>query len=223
MYRTFVLLTFGFIILSVKTLAAQSSATAVPAAATAAPKRQLVAVRIAQPVKLDGVLDEAAWREALPATDFIQNRPKPGVKEKHRTEVRVLYDDAALYVGAVMHDVSPDSIMREMTARDNFGNTDFIGIFLDTYSDKLNGYGFFVTTSGVQMDARYSPAGGEDWNWNAVWDSRTSLQGTDWVAEMRIPYSAIRFSTADAQNWGLNFMRQLPTCGTRCSPRSTAS
>ncbi|GAB3870795.1 hypothetical protein GCM10028824_19850 [Hymenobacter segetis] len=177
-------------------------------AATAAPKRQLAALRIAQPIKLDGVLDEAVWREALPATDFIQNRPKPGPHEKHPTEVRVLYDDAAIYVGAIMHDVSQDSIPRELTARDNFGNTDFIGIFLDTYHDQLNGYAFFVTTGGVQMDARYSPAGGEDFNWNAVWESRTALRGTDWVAEMRIPYSAIRFSTADVQHWGLNFMRQ---------------
>ena len=98
------------------------------------------------------MLDEAAWREALPATDFIQNRPNPGPHEKHPTEVRMLYDDAAIYMGAVMHDVSPDSILRELTARDNFGNTDFIGIFLDTYHDQLNGYGFFVTTGGVQMD-----------------------------------------------------------------------
>ncbi|WP_426061027.1 DUF5916 domain-containing protein [Hymenobacter sp. B1770] len=176
--------------------------------ATVAPKRQLAALRISQPVKLDGILDEAVWREAAIATDFIQNRPNPGPHEKHPTEVRILYDDAAIYVGAIMHDVSPDSIPRELTDRDRFGNTDFIAIFLDTYEDKLNGYAFFVTTGGVQMDARYSPASGEDFNWNAVWESRTSLQGTDWVAEMRIPYSALRFSTAAVQQWGLNFMRQ---------------
>ncbi|GAA4381175.1 DUF5916 domain-containing protein [Hymenobacter koreensis] len=181
--------------------------TAKPEAALA-PKKQLAAVRISGGIKLDGVLDEAAWQQAGAATDFIQNRPNPGPPERHKTEVRILYDDANLYVGAIMHDVSPDSILREFTARDNFGNTDFIGIFLDTYADKLNGYGFFVTTGGVQMDARYSPAGGEDFNWNAVWDSRTSLQGTDWVAELRIPYSAIRFSNQPEQRWGLNFMRQ---------------
>ena len=189
-------------------IASVSAQTPAATAATAAPKRQLAALRITQPPKLDGVLDEAVWREALPATDFVQNRPKPGPHEKHPTEVRVLYDDAAIYVGAVMHDVSPDSIPRELTARDNTGNADFIGIFLDTYHDQLNGYAFIVTSSGVQLDARYSPAGGEDFNWNAVWESRTALRGTDWVAEMRIPYSAIRFSTADVQQWGLNFMRQ---------------
>ena len=115
-----------------------------------------------QPIKLDGVLDEAAWRDTLPAIDFIQNRPKPGPHEKHPTEVRVLYDNAAIYVGAVMHDVAADSIPRELTARDNTGNSDFIGIFLDAYHDQLNGYAFIVTGSGVQLDSRSSSAGGEE-------------------------------------------------------------
>ncbi|WP_460614085.1 DUF5916 domain-containing protein [Hymenobacter seoulensis] len=188
---------------------AQSAETvANAAAAVPAPKRQLQALRITEGIKLDGVLDEAIWQQAPIATDFIQNRPNPGPREKHPTEVRVLYDDANLYVGAIMHDVSQDSIMRELSARDDIGNSDFIGIFLDTYHDQLNGYSFLVTTGGVQVDARYSPAGGEDGNWNAVWDSRTSMQGTDWFCEIRIPYSAIRFSKASEQVWGLNFMRQ---------------
>ncbi|GAA3999925.1 hypothetical protein GCM10022408_08660 [Hymenobacter fastidiosus] len=178
------------------------------AAASAAPKRQLQAIRISSSIRLDGLLDEAAWAQAPVATDFVQQRPNPGVPEKNRTEVRVLYDDANLYIGAVLHDVSPDSILREMTARDQFGNTDLFSVFLDTYHDQLNGYNFTVTTSGVQLDARYSPAGGEDFNWNAVWDARTTQRGTDWVAELRIPYSAIRFSKAPEQLWGINFARQ---------------
>ncbi|WP_303310494.1 DUF5916 domain-containing protein [Hymenobacter sp. BT730] len=189
--------------------AAAQSAPAPSTPKTDAPvvRRQLQAVRITEAPKLDALLDEAVWQQAPIATDFIQNRPNPGPHEKHPTEVRILYDDAALYIGAVMHDVSLDSIPRELTARDDFGNTDFFGIFLDTYHDKLNGYGFFVTPAGVQADARYSPAGGEDFNWTAVWESRTALRGTDWVAELRIPYSAIRFSTQGEQTWGLNFMR----------------
>lgn len=185
-----------------------SPSTTAAAAAVPAPKRHLQAVRITETIKLDGVLDEAVWQQAPVATDFIQNRPNPGPHEKHPTEVRILYDDANLYIGAVMHDVAQDSIMRELSPRDDAGNTDFFGVFLDTYHDKINGYGFIVTTGGVQMDSRYSPAGGEDFNWNAVWDSRTSLRGTDWIAELRIPYSAIRFSKVPEQLWGLNFMRQ---------------
>ncbi len=177
-------------------------------AAKPAPKRQLQAVRISTPPKLDGLLDEAVWQTAPIASRFYELEPTPGPIEKHPTEVRVLYDDAAIYVGAIMHDVAQDSILRELSARDNIGNSDWFGVFLDTYDDHLNGYEFILTSGGVQFDARQSPANGEDNNWNAVWDSRTALRGTDWVAEIRIPYSAIRFSKAKEQVWGLNFGRQ---------------
>ncbi|MDB5236726.1 MAG: hypothetical protein JWR44_3719, partial [Hymenobacter sp.] len=173
-----------------------------------APKRQLQAVRINAPIKLDGLLDDAAWQTAPIATQFYELEPKPGAMEKHPTEVRVLYDDAAIYVGAIMHDVSQDSILRELSERDNIGNSDWFGVFFDTYNDHLNGYEFIITPGGVQVDARQSPANGEDGSWNAVWDSRTALRGNDWVAELRIPYSAIRFSSVQEQVWGLNFGRQ---------------
>lgn len=190
---------------------AQKGPAATPAATDAArpaPKRQLQATRISTPPKLDGLLDEAVWQSAPIATKFYELEPTPGPIEKHPTEVRVLYDDAAIYVGAIMHDVSQDSILRELSNRDNIGNSDWFGVFFDTYNDHLNGYEFVVTSGGVQLDARLSPTNGEDGNWNAVWDSRTALHGTDWVAEIRIPYSAIRFSNALEQVWGLNFVRQ---------------
>ena len=173
-----------------------------------APKRQLRAVRISTAPKMDGVLDEAVWQTAPVATGFYENEPTPGPIEKHKTEVRVLYDDAALYIGAVMHDVSQDSILHQLSARDDFGNTDWFGVFIDTYHDQLNGYEFQVSSGGVQADARLSPTNGEDNNWNAVWESRTVMSGTDWVAELRIPFSAIRFSSAAEQVWGINFGRQ---------------
>ena len=95
------------------------AAAAAPNAAQPAPKRQLQAVRISAPIKLDGALDEAVWQTAPVATQFYENEPTPGPVEKHPTEVRVLYDDDAIYVGAVMHDVAQDSILRELSARDN--------------------------------------------------------------------------------------------------------
>jgi hypothetical protein len=177
-------------------------------AAQLAPKRQLQAVRISTAPKLDGLLDEAVWQSAPIASQFYELEPTPGPVEKHPTEVRVLYDDNAIYVGAIMHDVAQDSILRELSNRDEIGNSDWFGVFLDTYNDHLNGYQFILTPGGVQVDARQSPANGEDGNWNAVWDSRTALRGTDWVVEMQIPYSAIRFSSAPEQVWGLNFGRQ---------------
>ena len=173
-----------------------------------APKRQLQAVRTSTAPKMDGVLDDAAWQSAPVATNFIELELNPGRPEKHSTEVRVLYDDAALYIGARMHDVSADSILSQLSARDDFGNTDWFGVFIDTYHDQLNGYEFLVSSGGVQVDARTSPTNREDGNWNAVWESRTSRVGTDWVAELRIPFSAIRFSAAAEQVWGINFGRQ---------------
>lgn len=169
-------------------------------------QKQLKALRITEPIKIDGELNEAIWQQAEIATNFVQNRPTPGPLETHPTEVRILYDDEAIYVGAIMHDVSQDSILRELGRRDDLGNTDFFGVFFDTYNDQLNGFGFFTTPAGVQQDARYSTSG-EDWSWNAVWESNVSMQGTNWVAEFKIPYSAIRFSSKPEQLWGLNFMR----------------
>jgi hypothetical protein len=168
--------------------------------------RQMQALRVDEPIRIDGSLDEAVWQEAEIATDFIQNRPNPGQKEMRPTQVRVLYDDGFIYVGAMMHDVSPDSIFRQLGKRDDLGNTDYFGVFFDTYNDQINGFGFFVTPAGVQLDARYS-SNGEDFTWNAVWESSAKLVGNSWVVEMRIPYSALRFSKKPEQLWGLNFTR----------------
>ena len=170
------------------------------------PQKQLQALRITESLKIDGTLDEPIWQRAEIATNFIQNRPNPGPVEVHPTQVRILYDDDAIYVGAIMQDVSQDSILKQMGKRDDLGNTDFFGVFFDTYNDQINGFGFFLTPAGVQLDARYS-SNGEDFSWNAVWESSTSLQGNSWVAEMKIPYSALRFSSKPEQLWGLNFMR----------------
>lgn len=205
-------LVFGLLLTSVGAMAQTSAAPSDQSAAeTPAPKRSLEAVRLTQAIRLDGDLNEAEWQRAPVTSDFVETRPHPGLPERHKTEVRILYDDAALYVGAIMHDVAPDSILRELAKRDNFATSDFFGVFIDPYRDGLNGYGFFVTPSGVQMDARYSNGGdndGEDFSWNAVWDARAALRGTDWVVEMRLPYSAIRFAAAPEQTWGVNFMRQ---------------
>lgn len=169
------------------------------------PQKSMRALRVEQAPKIDGELNEPVWQQAEIATQFIKNRPNPGPLEKHPTEVRILYDDAAIYVGAIMHDVSQDSIFRELGRRDDLGNTDFFGIFLDPYLDQINGFGFLITPEGVQLDARYS-SNGEDWSWNAVWESSAKLNETSWVAEFKIPYSAIRFSNQPEQVWGINFM-----------------
>ncbi|MEO5910042.1 MAG: DUF5916 domain-containing protein [Pelobium sp.] len=158
--------------------------------------------------KIDGVLDEAIWKDAPLANNFIAFEPVPGIKEDeaHKTEVYVLYDDQAIYFAARMTEVDEKDISHELTNRDQIGNADFIDVILDTYNDKINAQEFAVTAAGVQFDAKFS-AQGEDDNWNAVWESAVKITGNVWVAEMRIPYSALRFSNKDIQNWGFNIVR----------------
>jgi len=175
-----------------------------------AKQKQLSAVRTTETPKIDGLLDDACWINVPVATDFFEIRPVPGRVEKQdrRTEMKVLYDDVAIYVYARMYD-DKDSVSHELVSRDNIGNADFISIIVDPFYDKMNGNGFFVTAAGVQFDAKYSQVGDEDPNWNAVWESAVKIDEKGWTCEMKIPYSALRFSSKDVQNWGLNFSRRI--------------
>ncbi|MES2284562.1 MAG: DUF5916 domain-containing protein [Bacteroidota bacterium] len=175
--------------------------------------KQVRALRVMQVPKIDGVLDDEAWKEGVNATDFIQRALKPGEPALRKTEVKIVYDDIAMYVGAMMYDNKPDSILCELCQRDNEANSDLFGLILDTYNDDINGYGFFVTSAGVQIDARYS-SNGQDFNWNAVWQSQIKINDKGWAVEFKIPYSALRFPIVAEQNWGVNFIRKVRK--TRC-------
>ena len=111
-----------------------------------------------------------------------------------------------------MKETSAEKGARELTTRDNIANDDFFGIIIDTYLDRLNGSGFYVTAAGVQFDAKYIPqsSGGvnEDGTWNAVWESKVKVDGHGWTAELKIPYSALRFSKKNVQTWGINMVRK---------------
>ena len=171
--------------------------------------KKLEAKRTTISPKIDGVLDDACWIDVPIATGFVENRPVPGRIESNekRTEIKVLYDDGAIYLYARMFD-KPDSVVHELVTRDNIGNADFIGVVFDTFLDRRNGNGFFVTAAGVQFDAKYAPDIDEDANWNAVWESAVKIDDKGWTCEMKIPYSALRFSSKDVQNWGINFIRK---------------
>ena len=172
-------------------------------------KKKLQAKRTSVSPKIDGLLNDAVWEGVPIATDFVENRPVPGRIEpkERRTEVKILYDDYAIYIAARMYD-KRDSIVHELVPRDDIGNADFIGVVFDTFLDGVNGNGFYVTAAGVQFDAKYSLIGDEDSNWNAVWESEINIDDNGWTAEFKIPYSALRFSSRDVQNWGLNFVRK---------------
>lgn len=169
-------------------------------------KKQLQIFRTDSPIKIDGVLDEAIWQKAAVASDFTTLDPVPGNPAYSKTEVRLLYDNSALYIGAFMKEPSKDSIALELSQRDDFGNTDWFGVFLSPYNDGINGVGFISAATGVQFDEKYSDNGNDD-NWDSVWENEVSITEEGWYVEFRIPFSALRFPNEKIQTWGINFGR----------------
>ena len=170
--------------------------------------RTLQAVKVNQSIRIDGALDDAAWKNVPVATDFIVSFPKFGDKPTRHTEVKIVYDNTAVYIGAYLYD-DPSNIRKQLTGRDvlDLQDADVFTIGLDTYQDRQNAFMFQVSAAGVQGDARQSPTSGFDRSWDAVWESRTSIKADGWVAEIKIPFSAIRFAKKNLQDWGLQFTR----------------
>lgn len=175
-------------------------------------KKTLNITRTDKAPKIDGVLNDVAWQNADEAKDFTQFRPGMGVAEKahQKTTVKVTYDDNAIYVAAYLKD-RPEDIQKQFTSRDNFGQSDFFGVVLNPNNDAQNDTEFFVFSSGTQADAVASPSidNGEDFGWNAVWDSAVKIVDDGWIVEMKIPYRALRFSNDEVQTWGLQFHRRF--------------
>jgi hypothetical protein len=171
-------------------------------------KRLMNAQRVETAPKIDGDLSDPVWIGAEVATDFVQNRPNPGRMASQKTEVKILYDDEAIYMGAMMYDTAPDSILHQLSDRDQLGNTDYFGVWISCFQDGINAFEFIVSPDGVQFDAQVSTFG-EDQNWNAVWQCNTSITEEGWVAEFKIPYSAIRFAEKEEQVWDINFNRVI--------------
>lgn len=160
--------------------------------------------------KIDGLLNDAAWKGLEIAKDFVMIEPNNGEKENpdYRTEVKVLYDDEAIYVAAMMYDPKPSIIAREFTSRDNYGQADHFTLVLNPNNDGLNATQFEVLITGTQVDAKVTN-GDEDRNWSAVWKSATKILDNGWSVEMKIPYAALRFSNEEIQTWGIQFGRKL--------------
>lgn len=176
--------------------------------------KNLVAVKASQVPVIDGILNESVWRDAPVANNFVQYSPNFGHKPSVATEVHVLYDNSAIYIGAFLKD-DPKEIRQQITSRDGESrqNVDYFSIFFDTYNDQQNGFQFLVTPSNVQTDAKLSASPNVTFNefgdrtWDAVWQSKTSIKENGWVVEMRIPYISLRFAKKDLQTWGIQFMR----------------
>lgn len=167
------------------------------------------ATRLTAPVTVDGLLSEPVWQNGNAVTDFKQRDPNEGAESSQKTEVRVAYDDDAVYVGARCYDAHPESLLVRLSRRDVSVPADRFSLYLDPYHDKRTGYYFLVNAAGTLFDGTLSNDGWEDSSWDGVWEAKTRVDAQGWTAEMRIPYSQIRFQRAAQHVWGINFRRVI--------------
>src|SRR5438034_6036395 len=152
------------------------------------------AVRASSAIRLDGKPDEPAWRDAPVTDDFTQIDPEEGKPASQRTEVRVVYDDDALYVGVRLHDTG--HVTARLGRRDMpLGDSDWFGVMLDSYHDHRTAFGFDVNPLGVRRD-EVKTIDVDDGSWDAVWEVATTVDSAGWTAEYRVPFSQLRFSSA---------------------------
>jgi len=174
------------------------------------------AVRATSSIEIDGVLDEEVWARAIPITELIQERPLEGQPGTQRSEFRLAYDDDAVYVGAMLYDQG--AISPRLTRRDaGTGDFDFITVRFDSFHDHETSYDFSVAASGSYRDAiaggggggRGGGDGGGDNSWDPVWSRATRITDEGWSAELRIPFSQLRFSPDEEQVWGVYVVRNI--------------
>jgi hypothetical protein len=162
-------------------------------------------------IVIDGKLDESIWEFAPVASDFIMFAPDNGkpIDPAKKTEVQVVYNDDAVYIAAKLYDDEPTKILKEITKRDIFGVSEHFGVFVNGFNDSQQDFRFFVSSAGVQIDCIFTNQDGQDFTWDAIWDSKAAITDFGWVVEMKIPYAALRFSKEKQQTWGINFYREI--------------
>jgi Domain of unknown function (DUF5916)/Carbohydrate family 9 binding domain-like len=173
-------------------------------------KKTLQAKLTTENIVIDGKLDEAIWQTTPIALDFVMYQPDNGkpIPVSQKTDVKIVYNNDAIYVCAVLRDSEPTKIPKEITKRDVFGNSDIFGIFINGNNDGQGDFQFLVTSSGTQID-NTSTETVDDYSWDAVWESSAKITDIGWVVEMKIPYAALRFPKSEKQTWGINFYREI--------------
>lgn len=171
-------------------------------------QKTIEACQVESKIVIDGIIDEEGWSTAEVVKDFTQYKPSPGTPASQRTEVRLIYDDNAIYIAAICYDEA-EKVSKVLSQRDDFNaNVDNFQVIIDTYNDDQNGFTFGVSSMGVQSDAKIF-VDDQNMNLNMVWSSAVVRNENGWQLEMRIPYSAFRFPQGEVQNWGINFLRYI--------------
>ena len=177
----------------------------------AAEPRTMIAVRVQNPPRIDGTLDDSCWRLAVPTSGFIQMDPDEGKPATEQTIVRVLYDNKNLYLGIECLNSRPEKIISRLVTRDsNFWPGDLISVVLDTFHDHQNCYIFQINPRGVQRDLRCYEDGRRGWGssaWDGLWWSEAKITASGWTSEIAIPFNTLRFSRGKEQIWGVNIQR----------------
>lgn len=172
-------------------------------------KKQYKSTEINSPPQVDGILDEEVWRNGSWLDDFTQHEPYNGRKASQRTEFCILFDEDNMFVGIKAFDTSPDSIVNRLTRRDNIDG-DIVAVIFDSFHDLRTGFLFGTSSSGVKFDQMFTEDGErEDPSWDPNWWVRTSINDEGWVAEMKIPFSQVRFEKNSGDVWGLQIARIL--------------
>jgi len=162
------------------------------------------AVRLSGDVEIDGVLDEAVWRDAPAASQFHQREPVEGAAPSQRTEVRFAYDDEFFYIGARMFDDRPDQIVGRLARRDADTGSDYVFVSFDPYHNHIGQIDFSVNPTGMRFDGADF-----DTSWDPVWEVETEVDELGWTMEARIPFSQIRFDPGSSEPWGLQIERYV--------------
>ncbi|HYU08802.1 MAG TPA: DUF5916 domain-containing protein [Gemmatimonadales bacterium] len=172
---------------------------------------QLRAARLGagQAVTIDGLLQEPLWQAAERVTGFTQRDPNEGTAPSESTVVYITYDDAALYIAARLYDSRPDSIVARLARRDQGTNSDRFQVFVDSYHDKRSGYYFGISAAGTLYDGTLFNDDWDDDTWDGVWEGKVTRDAQGWTAELRIPYSQLRFVKRSEYVWGINFRRDI--------------
>jgi hypothetical protein len=179
-----------------------------------AARKQARAVRVRSgEIRVDGRLDEPIWQSAPAVTDFVMAEPVERGQPSDVMDVRFVFDETALYVGAHMVSRVAGAIQAPLTRRDEAGQAEYLQIELDTYLDRRTAYMFGVTAAGVRLDHYHSSDDerNADSGYDPVWEARTAASADGWTAELWIPMSQLRFNDTEELVWGLNIKRWVPT------------
>lgn len=177
-------------------------------AVLAKPEKNVTAIRLNQVIVVDGLLSEAVWNNGYGVSEFVQRDPIEGAPPTKETVVRIAYDDDAIYVGARMYDV-PDSIIARLGRRDSNLQSDYFKFMIDPYYDRRSGFFFQLYAGGTRGDGFLYNDEWSDDAWDGVWEGKVNLDQQGWTAELRIPFSQLRFKKKEEYVWGINLQRYI--------------